>query len=165
MTKRYFLANTATATFVGPNGRIWVNQGAVPFTIERIDISWAAINGPLLADTFYMNWRHVSDFPDISFDGPLSVRPLNYVFPTEGPHFATLYTSGAPGIAIPQEGPLMWSPAPGESTYSFDVSPFGGIVMDSAADDGDGCIEISFTHDFNYNAGAYLISLLISEDT
>jgi hypothetical protein len=176
MVKRYFFAHTANAVFNEPGGRIWIDSGGTPFAVERIDVSWSAKDAkdksccsckdqsPFIADTFYLNWRHTDNFPDLSMDGELTVQPLQFLDPPDGPAFQTSYKTGNFGVSVPREGPFMWSPSLGESIHSFDLTPYGGIITDSAASDGEGVLEVSFTHEFSQPTSPYRISFLISQE-
>jgi hypothetical protein len=173
MTKKLYTLRTGAWDWTAPKNIFILAGGAgtmnpVPFVVERIDAYWEAVKGDQLRDTLYFNWRVRDDFPD----SPYLVTPPEQanVLRAQGlsPTFAECdarYASADYGIPIPEDGPFCWSPSPGDSVHTFDLTQIGGLIIDPAASDGGACLHLAFKHDAEYYGQSYRFVITISEDT
>jgi hypothetical protein len=171
VTKRLFTLSTGAWDWTGPKN-IFILQGPgfnVPFTLEKIDVYWEAVKGSQLDDTLYFNWRYRDDWPD----SPYLVEPpnqpsilTNEILSPLMSKCRAMYASADYGIPVPEDGPLCWSPSPGDSKHTFDLMQLGGLTADWTANDGAGsCLHLAFKHNLEYYVNSYRMVLTIIEDT
>lgn len=173
MTKRLYTLRTGDWSWTGQK-TISMTQGVlsgtlVPFTVEKIDVYWEAVKGAQLNDTFYMNWGFSDEAPDAEFQGV--VQPSRYTLVGVAPDLAYCtalyrsidYSGVAPGVRT--QGPYAWSPGPGVSHHTFDLTEIGGLTVDKVNAYPTGCLNLLFWHDMAYYATSYRMIITISEDT
>jgi len=172
MTKRYYTLRTGDWAWTGQK-TISLVQGVlsgtlVPFTVEKIDVYWEAVKGAQLDDTFYISWGFSDEAPDAEFQGV--VRPSRNTLVGASPDLAyctamyrSINSGGAPGART--QGPYAWSPSPGGSHHSFDLTELGGLTVDKDNAYPTGCLNLLFWHDMACYGTSYRMVITVSEDT
>lgn len=175
MTKRLYTLRTGNWDW-GPIGgpkNIWIGQGVkdgdyVPFTVEKIDVYWSAVPGADLQDTFYFNWGFGDEFPDTEFTGFMQPDRLTVVGAASEKAFCNASWKSAdfgdiPGSRV--QGPYAWSPGPGNSHHSFDLTEIGGLTIDKTVVYPVTVLSLRFWHDLTYYGHSYRMIITVSEDT
>lgn len=174
MTKRLYTLRTGNWDWTGQKAISMVqgvkDSALVPFTVEKIDVYWEAVKSPQLDDTFYISWSFGDEAPDAEFQGV--VRPSRNTLMGADPDLAyctAMYRSidrsvdGPPAYLT--QGAYAWSPSPGDSVHSFDLTELGGLSIDKVNAYPTGCLTLSFWHDQAYHAESYRMIITVSEDT
>ena len=174
MAKKYFLINTAQVDFkanlnpgVDPTRHLFLSTNA-SFAVERIDVHWKSSSNHEMNNSITINMYPLGDGPDR--EGPdVGITLPKYeprelqcvdVNPTP-PSFDVLPSVGF--ADLPLDGPWVFSPAPGGSTYSVDFTAFGGYQFDAKSDAA--WLDILWTtHDIANTADDYRLVVIVSQN-